>query len=286
MIRTNKFLTIFVTAIVLIFAGCDANSTEDTAMLMLDFEPKVGTQTFSTGTTYTLNGQALTFTSGRIYLSEIALIQEDGTEIQLAGPSITGPAENENEETVTHSTNDKIVLAKHDAGEHSYHLGEVPAGTYRGVRARLGITGLTNNLDPTQLPSDHALAQQLDRNNHWSWSAGYIYLRMDGYLDLDGDGTVEETEDGFWDIHVGTPAFSEMFTFDRTFSLAGGVTQELHIIVDYAKLIETVDFSDPDQRRCHTRDNLPVAEKVKAQYASAIELHGVHVADQHGEHSE
>lgn len=271
----------FFAFLLLLAAGCDANSTEDeTSMLMLNFEPRVGTQTFSTNTTYTLNGQNLTFTSGRIYLSEIILVQEDGSEVPLAGESITGPAENENEETVTHTTDDKIILAKHDAGEQQFHLDEVPSGTYSGVKFRLGISGLTNNLDPTQLPAQHPLAQQTDRNNHWSWSAGYIYLRMDGYLDLDGDGVVEESDDSLWDIHLGTPAFSDVLEFDQTFSLDGGATQMLHVIVDYAKLIETVDFSDPAQRRCHTRDNLPVAEKVRAQYQNAFELHGVHAMDE------
>ncbi len=269
---------------VLLFSGCEANSTEDdTAMLMIDLEPMVGTQAFSEGTTYTLNGQAMTFASGRFYLSEIVLIQEDGTEIALTGESVTGPALDDAGETVTHTTNDRIIRAKHDAGETHYELGEVPAGVYKGVRLRIGLSGLTNKMDPTQVPADHPLAQQTDRNNHWSWNAGYIFARMDGQLDLDGDGVVEQTEDALWDVHLGTANFAQVLEFDRTFSLAGGVMQNLHVIVDYAKLLETVDFSDPDQRRCHTMDNLPVAQKVAAQYTNAFELHGIHVADEHGE---
>ncbi len=286
MYTANTFFSVkstFFTAIaasILLLSGCEANSPEDdTAMLMLDLEPVVGPQAFSESTTYTLNGQAMTFASGRFYLSEIVLIQEDGTEVTMTGESVTGPALNDAEETVTHTTNDRIILAKHDAGETLYEIGEVPAGAYKGVRMRIGLSGLTNKMDPTQVPSDHPLAQQTDRNNHWSWNAGYIFARMDGQLDLDGDGTVEQTEDALWDVHLGTPNFSQILEFDQTFSLAGGLMQNLHVVVDYAKLLETLDFSDPDERNCHTMDNMPVAMKVAAQYTSAFELHGIHSAE-------
>ena len=275
--RKNNIVSIFVLLFTLVIAGCDANTVEDeNSNLTLNIEGVVGNQPFSTETTYTLNGQALTFTSGRIYLSEFVLVQEDGTEITLKGESITVPAQESADQVVTHTTDERIVLAKHDAGETLYELGEVPTGVYSGVKMKLGIEGLNNKIDPTQVPANHPLAQQTDRNNHWSWNAGYIFLRMDGYLDLDGDGVVEETEDALWDVHLGTQNFTELLDFRRPFTLSAE-NHQLHIVVDYAKLIETIDFSDPEQRRCHTMDNLPVAQKVADQYLKSFLLHDTHI---------
>lgn len=276
----KTLILLLLTTSTLMLTGCEANSPEDDqAMIMLDLEPMVGTQSLAENTVYTLNGQKMTFTSARMYLSEIVLIQEDDTEVTFAGESITAPAKNDADETVTHTTNDRIVLAKHDAGEQAYELGEVPAGTYKGVRFKIGISGLTNKMDPTQVPATHALTKQTDRNNHWSWNSGYIFLRMDGYLDLDGDGVVEETEESLWDVHIGTGNFAQVIQLDETFSLSGGAMQNLHITVDYAKMLANVDLSDPDQRRCHTMDNLPVAQKVAADLSSAFMLHGIHDAN-------
>jgi hypothetical protein len=211
-----------------ILTGCDADSMEDdTAMLMLNLEPKVGTQDLSTdpATVYTVNGQALTFGSARMYLSEITLLRANGEEVTMSGESLTVPAKNENDETVTHTTSERIILAKHDAGEELFALGEVPAGTYEGARFKFGITGMTNNIDPTQVPATHPLAKQTDKNNHWSWNAGYIYLRIDGLLDLDGDGTVESSDDAKWNVHLGTPNFAQVVQLDETFTLEAGKTQ-------------------------------------------------------------
>ena len=276
--RLSTFFSILLLCTVILM-GCEADSMEDdTTMLMLDLQPKVGTQDLSSdpATVYTINGQAITFESARMYLSEITLLRANGEEVTFTDEAITVPAKNANDETITHTTNERVILAKHDTGEEMYSLGEVPAGTYEGVRFKFGITGTTNNIDPTQVPATHPLAKQTDKNNHWSWNAGYIYLRIDGLLDLDGDGAVESTDEAKWNVHLGTPNFAQVIELDETFTLEGGGMQNLHIVADYAKLIEDVDFSDPAQRVCHTMNNLPVAQKVAADMIGAFMLHGIH----------
>lgn len=265
----------------LALAGCQADAMEDeTALLTLELEAVVGTRPLSTdpATVYTIQNRNLTFTSARMYVSEITLLRQGGAEIAITGAPVTAPAKNEADETVAHTTNDRIVLARHDLGEKSFALGEVPVGVYEGVRFKVGLAGLTNRIDPTQVPDGHPLAKQVDRNNHWSWNAGYLFLRMDGLLDLDGDGAVEATPEAAWNVHLGTTAFLQTVLLDEPFTLEPGEQQALHLIVDYAKLIQDIDFGNPAERICHTMNNLPVARKVAEDIGGAFLLHGIHHA--------
>ena len=266
----------------LVLTGCEADGSmadDDTAVLTLDLEPVVGSEALSDdpAAVYDVNGQHLTFASARMYLSEITLIRKGGEEVRLAAEPVTAPALDADSAVVAHTLAERVVLARHDAGEARYELGEVPAGVYEGVRFKVGLTGLTNRLDATQVPASHPLAQQTDKNNHWSWNAGYIYLRIDGLLDLDGDGAVEAegTDGAAWNVHLGTDAFAETVELDGTFTLEAGQMQDLHIVADYAALIQDIDFADPAQRICHTMNNLPVAEAVRADVAGAFGLHGI-----------
>ena len=264
-----------------LLTGCDttADGDEGTTMVTLFLQPTIAGTPLSTdlNTTYTVNGATLSFTSARMYLSEITLLRKDGTIVSLEGETITVPAKDANDNDITHTVTDQIVLAKHDAGVHKYMLGAVPEGEYTGIRYKVGIAGTTNRVDPSQVPATHPLAKQTDRNNHWNWNAGYQFIRMDGLVDTDADGTPDEP----WEVHLGTANFLRDVNLSLDFELRDGEARDLHIIVDYAKLLQDVDLNNPDERLCHTADNLPVANKVGAMIGSAFEFHGVHESGGH-----
>ena len=96
---------------------------------------------------YEHNGTVISFTSARIYISEFTLLHRDGTSVTFEGETITAPAKDANDTDITHTVTDRIVLAKHDAGEHKYMMGEAPEGEYTGVRFKVGIAGTTNRID-------------------------------------------------------------------------------------------------------------------------------------------
>ena len=260
-----------------VLSGCDSTVNEDgTSMVTLFLQPTVAGTPLSAdlSNTYDVHGATITFTSARIYISEIELLRSDGTSVTFEGETITAPAKNENDEDVTHTVTDHIVLAKHDLGVHKYELGMADAGDYIGIRYKVGIDGLTNRLDASQVPSSHPLAKQTDKNNHWNWSAGYQFLRMDGLVDLDGDQAPEEV----WEIHLGTANFLTEMNQSMNFSLAEGGSVDVHIILDYAELLSDIDLTNPDERLTHVADNLPMANKVKAMIGDAFTFHGVHDA--------
>ena len=260
----------------LVLAGCDSTADNDdgTTQVNLQFEATVNGTPLSANLdqTYEVNGALITFTSARVYISEIELLREDGTSVMFEGETITAPAKDENDVDVTHTVTDQIVLAKHDLGITDYPLGEAASGSYTGIRYKVGIDGLTNRLDASQVPASHPLAKQTDRNNHWNWSAGYQFVRMDGLVDVDLDGTPEEV----WEVHLGTGNFLTEVTRSMDFELGDGESKNLHLIIDYATLLSDVDLLNPDERLTHTADNLPMAQKIGAMIDDGFMLHGVH----------
>lgn len=232
-------------------------------------------------TTYEVNGATFSFTAARVYISEIELLRNDGTSVSFEGETITAPAKNENDEDITHTVTDQIVLAKHDLGIHRYDLGMAESGDYSGIRYKIGIAGLANRLDASQVPSSHPLAKQTDKNNHWNWSAGYQFLRMDGLVDTDNDQVPDEV----WEAHLGTANFLTEMEQSMSFTLDEDGAVDLHIIMDYATLLSDIDLTNPDERLTHVADNLPMANKVRSMMSDAFMFHGVHESSGSHNHS-
>lgn len=268
--------TFFLPALVaaLFLTGCDADSmdSQEDVDLSLRLQGMFGSQQLIAGQTYDHNGATVTLSTARVYLSEFVLTTADGQEVTVATEGVTVPAKDENDNDVTHTVTDKIILTKHDLGMEDYHFGTVPAGDYTSISFRVGIVGQDNRVDASQVPATHALAKQTDKNNHWNWANGYIYLRLDGQVDSDGDGTVDEV----WETHIGKENFSRMVTLDTDFELDAEMGNELHLMIDYQHFISTVDLADPTERLSHTGDNLPVANKVASVMDGAFMLHGTH----------
>ena len=255
--------------------GCDADSmnSEEEVDLTLRMQGMFGSQQLISGQTYDHNGANITVTTARVYLSDFVLTTADGQEVTVSTDPVTVPAKDANDNDVTHSVTDKIVLTKHDMGMEYYHFGTVPEGDYTSMSFRVGIVGQDNRIDASQVPASHPLAKQTDKNNHWNWANGYIYLRLDGEVDTDGDGSVDEV----WETHIGKENFSRVVSIDTDFTLDHEMGNLLHLMVDYKHFIHMVDLADPTERLSHTGDNLPVANKVASMMDGAFMIHGVHM---------
>ncbi len=273
------FLPALIASVLLV--GCDASDMGNEEVdLTLRLEGLFDGQQL-TGQVFEHNGANITLESARIYLSEISLTTADGEVITFESDAITVPAKDANDNDVSHTVTDKIILAKHDLGMEDYHLGMVPEGDYTSMSFRLGIVGMDNRIDASQVPSNHSLAKQTDKNNHWNWANGYIYLRVDGQVDTDGDGTVDED----WNAHIGKDDFSRVITLDTNFTLDHETGNEVHVMVDYHDMLHMVDLADPAERVTHTSNNLPMTNKIIGMVDSAFMLHGVHMSEHDHDHN-
>ena len=272
----KKTLILLLVAL-LSLSACDTTepAEEGNANVTLMIEAAVNGTAFNTDTStvYTTNNRDIRFTSGRIYVSNVTFIAEDGTEILIEDTPLTLPAQNDQQETVNHTVTERIALLKHEMGMAMSGLGDVPAGRYAGIKFDIGLRGMTNKVDPTSAPADHVLAKQLDQNNHWSWNNGYIFMRIEGKVDTTAAGNGTATTP--WRVHLGMGSFLKNVEINEPFTLEEG-DQMVHLMLNYGKMIEDIDFSDPAQLDCITMNNMPVANKVFADIQDAFTLHGVH----------
>lgn len=122
-----------------------------------------GEQPF-TGHLTTQAGQTITVTLWQLYVSNVALIKADGTELPLPGLSL-------------------LNLGGSD-GAHNVPVltGDVPAGEYRGVRFDVGVPRALNHLDASTQPAPLGL----DVGMFWAWNPGYIFSRFEGRAQVGG----------------------------------------------------------------------------------------------------
>jgi hypothetical protein len=255
----------------ILLSACSATDPANPAPLTLRFDMVVNGQAFTgQGTTvYTLNNRSVYLTAARFYVANVTLIREDGSEVIFpAAPPLTLPAR-DGEQVTTVTVDRSIHLVRAELGEREIALGDVPSGRYKGVRVTFGVPGLINNADPSAAPATHPLAKQTDVNNHWSWSSGYIFIRLDGRVDLNQDGTPEEA----WNAHMGFSQNLPVLEFTTPFEILSGEAQKLGVRFDAGRLMQGVDHSDAAQRRAHT--NPTVLGLMKTNSASAFTFTGI-----------
>ena len=267
-----------------LLASCDGdNGSGDPATLRLAIEAVAAGAVLQANQPFTVNGRKGALEIARLYLSDLTLLHEDGREIRLEGDTpITVRAKQPDDSEIQHTVTERYVLVKGDAGRTLVPVGDVPAGRYTGVRFTLGVNGLDNRIAMEDAPAGHPLAPQTP-SMHWSWNSGYVFLRLDGLLDVDGDGTPDpatgtpgEAASGQWRLHVGGADNAPTVTLATPFALEGGAAQDLHLQVDFAKFVSGVDYGVAANRFCMTGGCQPLVDAARAGAAAAFALHGVH----------
>lgn len=269
-------------ASLLVVAGCDANDpAPTTADIGLDVEALVGTSPFVAGQTFTLpDGRAASLATARLYLSDLTLLHSDGREVLLTTDPVTVQARAEDGTDVSHAVTERYVLVKADEGRAPVAVGTIPAGAYTGMRFTLGVNGMDNRINITDLPEGHPLSYT---EMFWSWNSGYIFARLDGQLDITGDGVPDPTvgapgsaDSGQWRLHVGQTPNARTVTLNTAFEIEGGERQDLHLQVDLARLVQGIDYGVPANRFCMTGGCQPVVDTFVGNLNAAWSFHGVH----------
>ena len=102
---------------------------------------------------------------------------------------------------------------------------------------------------------------------HWSWNSGYIFFRLEGLVDTSAAKT--GTVDAPWEMHLGTDA--NLVSVELPIDVA--VTAESHpginVYLNTAALLIGIDLGGADIAT-HTMDNMPLANKLKANIATAF----------------
>ncbi|GAA4006596.1 hypothetical protein GCM10022631_17630 [Deinococcus rubellus] len=131
------------------------------APLTLDLNIMDGVAPFD-GTLRTSADQDIKTTMWQMYISNVALVKADGSEVRIPGLNLIklgadGPFQN--------------IMA---------FRGDAPVGDYRGVRFDVGVPRDLNHLDA----STQAAPLGVDSGMFWAWNPGYIFSRYEGTATL------------------------------------------------------------------------------------------------------
>ncbi len=219
--------------------SCTYNAETD---VEIHFSSMVGTESLVYNQEYTINGRKVKFTRAQFYVSEIHLHQADGDLVHLE---------------------DKYLLVHGE--EHAYSIGKVASEHYHGISFSVGLDSAANHSDPSTYAADHALSSLDPNYTHWNWNSGYVFIRLEGYVDTTAAAN-GDADFGFF-YHVGFDEFKRDIDLDISQDLVGS-TAEIGLEIDFAKFFLGVDMRT--ENSTHSMDNMMLAEKIADNADDAI----------------
>lgn len=223
---------LFLSLSFVIFTGCDDDDDDDDVKtppvstksdLALHFDHMFATESFNLNQNYTLaGGEIVKLSIAQFYISNVSLMDDDQNTV---------------------SFDDSYLLVDPSVVHH--HIGEMEAEHYHMIMLNVGIDSATNvGKQPIDYADGHPLAAQLE-SMWWSWNAGYIFFKIEGQVDRDGDGTFD---DNFL-YHIGTnPNLIGKQEMLHSTAVAGSEF-EVHMKIDYSKFFNNVDLTSELEAR-------------------------------------
>ena len=219
----------------------------DTKMM---FMPKFGSAEFEYNTDFTDgSGNTVQFSRLNFYVSSPQImghdeeIYSDGNEVMLF--------------TMDNKTFDLGNIATEINHWHEVNFN-------LGVPANLNTQDGEDAKDPSEYDNDHPLSFQ-SPNMHWSWNSGYIFIAVEGMVDVDGDNQT----DSLVEYHIGGNNFLNNVNLTLHEDVTGDQVN-IHVNFDLEKLFEGIDMST--ERITHTMDDMPLANKIKDNIPGAFSV--------------
>ena len=229
--KIYKFLSLILIAFILITISSCSNNDDDEIQntepgnLQLKFENgfnNLGNIVLNQTTQTSSNGQKHQFSTLKYVISNISLIDENGNEFKY-----------------NYNNPDKgaFIINQADAkgGIVYANLTEIPKGNYRKIKLGLGIspTAYLIGQDGQGIFWDKAKQEGMA----WSWSAGYIFARIEGKYGISipdtefmnhtgnmGDTTINGTADLYREVVLDLPT---------TARVSKEITPSIHILADF-----------------------------------------------------
>ncbi len=142
----------------------------------------------------------------------------------------------------------------------------IPPGTYSGLKMGIGLTPELNATQPKDYKSGHPLSE-----NYWDDANSYIYFKVEGLTDLDGDGELANK----LTFHVGSEANYREMTFSKPFTVAEQEEVTLSFLIDMYQLLvdeETGSFLNFREVQASHSNTSPSAAFLADRFPKAIVL--------------
>jgi hypothetical protein len=234
----------------LLWTGCSDEPEAGalgSSILKLDHVWAQASQPFGLQTTlvHPITGDSLTFSKFDYYVSQIALVREDGSVWQ------------EPESYHLVRTSEGVMS--------SLLLDSIPEGDYAGIRFLFGVDS-ARNVSGAQ---EGALA--VSNQMFWSWSTGYIFLKAEGVTHRQPNGFAYHVG-GFQGTHSAIRPIALSFGPSRLRVRSGGVPS-VHCKVDVSQ-IWNADFNTAGQSTFHMPS--PTTSGIATRFSSAFQFDHLH----------
>ncbi|GLB52470.1 hypothetical protein NBRC110019_15100 [Neptunitalea chrysea] len=232
----KQILFLALTSIVFISCGND-DDIPAANNITLAFHNTFGDETIvlgdATSETATVNtseaGQVHHFSEVKYVISNIVLVQADGTEFPYY---------------INDLDNGATVVNVADASTLNYVLTTIPSGEYTQIKFGLGVRSDLNTLDEVSFPEFYALAGANDTEMHWEWGTGYRFTKIEGFYSADDltlsvhtGSTVEGTQGDESTYTQGVDAYRGITLDLTTNAVVGSSAPTITIKADFDKLL-------------------------------------------------
>lgn len=190
------------------FVSFESNTIDFNIKLQYNGEPLVMFETYEYP-----DEKKMDFTRCSFYISELKLDETVINEVEFHNL------------TNSHSTPEGA------ADGYNWTVTGIPAGSYDRLSFNIGVPEDLNGQDPGDFPSGHPLAKPAE--NWFSWMS-YIFLKIEGNIDLDADDIAEE---GIA-LHTGANDALRNFEFDYPFEVVESGKGSVNLIFDIYDLFQ------------------------------------------------
>lgn len=198
--KLRLFFALIAMLVIFFNSGCGG---EKKSRVFLKINLTAGGQPLQLYTDYTTpEGTLIQYSMVRFYVSQISLIKDNYEELRYP---------------------DQYYLADSET-DNLFLIDENVIGKFKGIRFGLGVDSTRNDssgiyaVPAYEYPVDHALSPV--NFMYWSWNPGYIFMKLEGKVDTNANGILNEIGETF-SIHTG---FKEAYVFverNYTFTTTG-----------------------------------------------------------------
>lgn len=227
--KQPRLYILMVALICLLLVTCKSADAPHT-LLHVNFKLKAGSANFALNTNYTLQGKLVQFTTVRFYVCHF---------------SYKTPLEN------SYTTLDSL-----------YHIVE-PGNTVWTIPLKNNITldriqfgmgvDIARNdssgilaIPAYDYPADHPLSAS--QNMYWSWNPGYIFMKLEGRIDLDGNNSLNDPGETF-SLHTGLNNAFRIVNKDVHIPIGNETEKNIYIETDIFRFFDNYDL--PNQLNAH-----------------------------------
>lgn len=101
---------------------------------------------------------------------------------------------------------------------------------------------------------------------YWAWATGYIFFKLEGTVDADSDGTVDDT----FEYHIGLDQFLRQVSGMQHKDVEAGKELTVDVKIDYAKFFKGLDLTL--ELSAHGNDDPTLSKRIADNVEVAVTI--------------